>query len=72
VIVDNKGLQADTTAVEWRRRCDNSSGNCLEVAFLGDGVMVRDSKDQGGPVLTFTRAEWDAFTAGIKGGEFDF
>jgi Domain of unknown function (DUF397) len=33
--------------------------------------MVRDSKDPDGPKLAFTTAEWDAFTAGVKDGEFD-
>jgi hypothetical protein len=32
---------------------------------------VRDSKDQAGPILVFTPAEWSAFVAGVKGGEFD-
>jgi hypothetical protein len=33
--------------------------------------LVRDSKDPDGPKLAFTTAEWDAFTAGVKDGEFD-
>lgn len=45
--------------------------NCVEVGTCDCGVLVRDSKDQSGPVLTFTRAEWDAFVAGAKAGEFD-
>ena len=39
-----------------------SNGNCVEVAELpGDTVGIRDSRDPGGPVLRFTRAEWAAF-----------
>jgi hypothetical protein len=34
-------------------------------------VLVRDSKDPDGPKLAFTTAEWDAFLAGAKDGEFD-
>ncbi len=34
-------------------------------------VALRDSKDQDGPVLVFTFAEWVAFTAGGCAGEFD-
>ncbi|MGV9773494.1 DUF397 domain-containing protein, partial [Streptosporangium sp. NPDC003464] len=34
------------------------------------GRAVRDSKDQDGPVLFFTGAEWDAFVGGVKLGEF--
>jgi hypothetical protein len=30
---------------------------------------VRDSKDPTGPALTFTAAEWSAFTAGIRADE---
>lgn len=35
-------------------RSDNNGGACVGVAYLTDGVAVRDSKDQAGPVLTFT------------------
>ncbi len=49
-----------------------SNGNCVEVAELpGGSVGVRHSKDPGGPVLTFTRQEWDAFLGGVRLGEFD-
>jgi hypothetical protein len=34
-------------------------------------VVIRDGKDPDGPVLTLTPAEWDAFVAGVKDGEFD-
>lgn len=43
----------------------------MEVAFVGDGVAVRDSKQPDGQVLLFTQAEWDAFVGGAKDGEFD-
>ena len=46
------------------------AGNCVEVAFIAL-VAVRDSKDPDGPVLLFTHDEWDAFTNGVKLGEFD-
>ncbi|WP_031170233.1 DUF397 domain-containing protein [Streptosporangium roseum] len=49
----------------------DNSGNCVEVApTQGGGCAVRDSKDQGGPVLFFTGPEWAAFVGGVKGGEF--
>ena len=57
----------------WRK--SSSSGpncdNCVEAAFVGDRIAVRDSKDPQSPVLVFTPAEWDAFVAGAKDGEFD-
>jgi len=51
-----------------------SSVDCVEVGECGcDGgtVHVRDSKDPGGPVLTFNHGEWNAFLAGVKNGEFN-
>jgi hypothetical protein len=30
-----------------------------------------NSPDPTGPILTFTAAEWVAFTAGVRAGEFD-
>lgn len=48
------------------------NGNCVEVAELsGDLIIVRNSRDAEGPVLQFTPAEWDAFLAGVRNGEFD-
>jgi Domain of unknown function (DUF397) len=49
--------------------CEN--GTCVEVASVGDGVAMRDSKDQDGPMLRFTRDEWAAFLGGAKAGAFD-
>ena len=34
-------------------------------------IAVRDSKDPHGPNLAFPHAQWQAFTAAIKAGEFD-
>ncbi len=49
-----------------------SNGNCVEVTGLPGGwVGVRNSRDPEGPVLRFTQAEWDAFLAGARLGEFD-
>jgi hypothetical protein len=51
-------------------RCSDSA--CVEVFFTGDGgVQVGNSKDPDGVRLTYTRAEWEAFIAGAKDGEFD-
>jgi uncharacterized protein DUF397 len=49
----------------------NGGNNCVEVAFLDNGVAVRDSKDRSGPALMFTSAEWIAFVDSAKDGEFD-
>lgn len=49
-----------------------TGGNCAEIAFLADGeVAVRNSREPYGPALVFTAAEWSAFLAGARDGEFD-
>jgi hypothetical protein len=55
---------------DWHKSTLSSSngGNCVEVARNLPGVVaVRDSKDPDGPALAFTPAEWEAFTARLKG-----
>lgn len=47
-----------------------AAGHCTEARWEGQCVEVRDSKDEAGPVLRFTPAEWSAFEAGVKAGEF--
>jgi hypothetical protein len=63
----------DRTQVSWIKSPYCGSAACVEVAQVADNaVALRDSKDPQGPVLMFNRAEWDAFTAGVKGGSFQF
>lgn len=71
--IETKGVRVDLAAVDWRKsaRSGPYSDNCVEVAFVDGAVAMRDSKDPSGPALIFTPAEWDAFVAGAKDGEFD-
>jgi len=55
----------------WRKSSHSGSSNCVEVAFLGNQVAVRDSKERPGGMLLFTLPEWRAFLAGARDGEFD-
>lgn len=63
----------DLSDVNWQKssRSGPFTDNCVEVAFVGDVIVVRDSKSPQGPVLIFTPNEWDAFVDGAKDGEFD-
>jgi Domain of unknown function (DUF397) len=65
--------QDDLAEAAWRKSSySGGQGACVEIADLPDGgIAVRDSKDPGGPKLTFTAKEWAAFLAGTKDGEFD-
>ncbi len=59
-------------APQFRTSSFCHASGCVAVAVLADGsIAVRDHKVEGGPVLTFTAEEWDAFVAGVKNGKFD-
>ncbi|MEU7860180.1 DUF397 domain-containing protein [Nonomuraea sp. NPDC049141] len=52
----------------------DGGGNCVEAGPLNDEtgrVAVRHSKLQGDAII-YTKAEWQAFLAGVRAGEFDF
>ncbi|MEU8358553.1 DUF397 domain-containing protein [Nonomuraea fuscirosea] len=66
-------MHNDITKAAWRKAsyCNGATA-CVEVAPLADGnVALRDSKQEDGPVLVFTPAEWTAFVAGVMDNEFD-
>jgi hypothetical protein len=46
-------------------------GDCVEVALPEGRVLVRDTKDRARPPVKFTPAAWAAFTAGVRGREFE-
>jgi Domain of unknown function (DUF397) len=56
---------------DWRKSTKSGSHGCVEVARVAGRVAIRDSKDQSGPMLLVTLAEWKAFITGIRSGEFD-
>jgi hypothetical protein len=62
----------DLSQARWfRSSASGDSGNCVEVAITEHAVAIRDSKKPDGGHLLFTPAEWAAFLAGAKNGEFD-
>jgi hypothetical protein len=63
----------EVAGLNWRTSSysNGAGGMCVEVAPLGSGMLVRDSKNPSAAVLAFSAAEWDAFLAGARGGEFD-
>lgn len=61
-----------TDTPRWRKssRSNQSGGNCVEVAGdLAGRVLVRDSKDTSGPVLTFGAHAWRTFVVGVPANQ---
>jgi Domain of unknown function (DUF397) len=71
--VRTNSSEATGTAGPWRKSSYSfAQGDCVEVARdAGGHACVRDSKDADGAILRFTPAEWSAFLAGVRNGEFD-
>jgi hypothetical protein len=63
----------DLSGAIWRKssRSGPNSDMCVEVAFVGGAVALRDSNDPTGPALVFDRAAFAAFVAAARAGEFD-
>lgn len=59
---------SELAAARWRKssRSGANDSNCVEVAGLGAGLAVRDSKDPAGPVLVFGPVAWASFVAGLR------
>jgi hypothetical protein len=65
----------DLSDAAWRTSSysGGNGGQCVEVAAITDResdparvCAIRDSRDPGGPVLTFTPRQWQLFTTGMK------
>jgi hypothetical protein len=52
----------------WRKSSYSGAngGNCIEVGNAPGLILVRDSRDAGGPRLAFGREAWEAFAAKVK------
>jgi len=61
----------DRNALAWRISSRSVGGNCVEVAPAGSLIAVRNSRKPNAEMILYTRAEFAAFVAGAKGGEFD-
>ncbi len=60
-------MELDLSRAQWRKSSySGNSGNCVEVADLGQAVAVRDSKDPQGAVLVFAPSAWRALVQRFK------
>lgn len=62
---------ANCVEVGYHKSSSCTRGDCVEVGHGEGKFFVRDSKNPDGPVLEFSRDEWNAFLAGVRNSEFD-
>jgi len=71
-VTDNSLAGGATQGVlKWHTSSFCNGGACVRVASQGANVLVGDSKDPDGAVLTYSRQEFGAFIEGIRRGDFD-
>lgn len=61
----------DLSSTTWRKSTASGGGNCVEVSFVGESVLMRHSRSPHGPILSFSQPEWEAFLTGVRDGEFE-
>jgi hypothetical protein len=55
------------SCAHWRKSSySNGQASCVEVAIIDEAVAIRDTKDRTGPVLVFSRQQWQAFTSSVR------
>ncbi len=57
-----------TMSASWRKSSYSANGgqDCVETGNIPDLVVVRDTKDREGAILTFPAGAWTRFTASIN------
>lgn len=61
----------DRSDLCWRKSSRSSSkGYCVEVAFVDEAVLTRDSKRPDGAVLEFSAGNWSAFLGALRTNRF--
>jgi Domain of unknown function (DUF397) len=63
--------KSDQVTLTWRKSSASGGGDCIEVASAGDSVLIRDSKNVDGPVISVTSSEWAAFLICVRRSELD-
>ena len=55
-------------SADWRKSTysGNNGGQCVEVGNAASGVVVRDTTDRAGMLLTFSAGAWRALLAEVR------
>jgi Domain of unknown function (DUF397) len=54
------------TEPTWRKSSYSGEGNCLELSDQAGRVLVRDTQDRQGPVLTVSARAWREFVGQVQ------
>lgn len=59
-----------TSTPAWRKSTfsNNGGSDCVEVAPISGGVLIRHSKRPADGIIEFTSSQWDAFVAAAASG----
>lgn len=68
-LAPNGKPKVDFTGATWL--CSSQGVGDVQIAFVDGYIGMRDGRQEAGPVLVFTPAEWRAFVLGARDGEFD-
>ena len=54
------------TVLCWKKSRASATANCVEVAFINGTILVRDSREPTGPVISISLEEWASFLYGLR------
>ena len=58
-------------SLAWRVARDCDAGTCIGVAPHMGMIVIGDTKNPDGPVLSCSHDEWVTFVKGVRQGDFD-
>jgi hypothetical protein len=65
-------MDVAVVCADWRKASRSvNNGQCVEVGSTRAAVMVRDSVNPSGPVVSYPARAWQGFLATTKAGTFD-
>jgi hypothetical protein len=61
----NSAAADEPVGLSWRKSSATGDANCVEAAFAGERVLVRDSKDRT-RTIGLSRGAWRGLLAGVE------
>jgi hypothetical protein len=63
--------EANQRTIMWRKHTDSAGAGCVEVGADTDAMLVRDSKDPQGPVITLRAGGWPRFLSAVRNDQLN-